>query len=94
MRIQLSDVADRVPSPKPASYEPGTYADRLPVHRGLPMPFPELCRLRESIFREHVTYQQGLLHFLSHDPAVPQSLRDRMAAWGLAPREFAATEYE
>ena len=73
------------------TYEPGTYADRLPIRRGLPMPLPELYRLRESIFREHVTYHQGLLHFLSHDPAVPQSIRDRMAAWGLDPREFAAT---
>jgi hypothetical protein len=62
-----------------------------PVRRGLSVPLPELYRLRESIFRDHVSYQQGLLYFLAHDPAVPQSIRDRMAGWGLDPKEFAAT---
>jgi hypothetical protein len=73
------------------TYEPGTYASGLPVRRGLTVPLPELYRLRESIFRDHVSYQQGLLYFLAHDPAVPQSIRDQMAGWGLDPKEFAAT---
>lgn len=75
------------------TYEPGTYADRLPVRRGLPIPLPELHRLRESMFRAHLEYQQGLVYFLAHDPAVPQSIHDRMAGWGLDPGEFAASDH-
>ena len=73
------------------TYEPGAHAASLPIRRGLAVPLPDLYRLREAIFQEHVTYQQGLLYFLANDPAVPQAIRDQMAGWGLDPWEFAAT---
>ncbi len=43
---------------------------------------------RERIFREHVTYQQGLMYFLANDPRVPQEVRGSMSEWGLAKDEF------
>jgi hypothetical protein len=46
---------------------------------------------RENIFQAHVTYQQGLQWFLSHDPAVPASIRERYLQWGLPRDEFAET---
>ncbi len=46
---------------------------------------------REKIFQAHVTYQQGLQWFLSHDPAVPAPIRERYAQWGLPKDEFVET---
>ncbi|MEQ9453571.1 MAG: FAD-dependent oxidoreductase [Phycisphaeraceae bacterium] len=46
---------------------------------------------RQRIFQEHVDYQQGLHHFLAHDPSVPTTIRDEYARWGLAADEFADT---
>lgn len=43
---------------------------------------------REAIFWDHVTYQQGLLWFLSHDERVPQNIRDELSQWGLPKDEF------
>lgn len=46
---------------------------------------------REQIFQDHVTYQQGLLHYLANDPAVPAAIRAEVSAWGLPADEFAET---
>lgn len=46
---------------------------------------------RENIFQAHVTYQQGLQWFLSHDGAVPVSIREPYAQWGLPKDEFVET---
>lgn len=46
---------------------------------------------REHIFQAHVTYQQGLQWFLSHDPAVPVPIREAYGEWGLAKDEFVET---
>ena len=46
---------------------------------------------RERIFQDHVTYQQGLLHYLANDPGVPAAVRAEVSAWGLPADEFAAT---
>ncbi len=46
---------------------------------------------REQIFQDHVTYQQGLLHYLANDPAVPAAVRAEVSAWGLPADEFAET---
>ena len=43
---------------------------------------------RREIIREHETYQQGLMYFLSHDPRVPEDVRAAMSKWGLAADEF------
>ena len=59
--------------------------------RGLPVPLRELYELREKIFQEHVTYQQGLLYFLANDKQVPEGLQARVNAWGLSPNQFETT---
>ncbi len=46
---------------------------------------------RETIFQEHVNYQQGLFWFYCHDPRVPADVQARMREWGLAADEFADT---
>jgi len=73
------------------TYEPGSFAKLPPPRRGLPMSLPELHRLRERIFQDHVGYQQGLMYFLANDPRVPETLRARVNRFGLDPREFRDT---
>jgi hypothetical protein len=46
---------------------------------------------RQEIWREHLTWAQGLLYFLGNDPAVPEQIRAEMNQWGLARDEFADT---
>lgn len=75
------------------SYEPGSFAEMPASRRGMPMPLPELYKLRERIFQDHVNYQQGLLYFLSNNPQVPDSLRDRINQFGLDPGEFQKTGF-
>jgi hypothetical protein len=43
---------------------------------------------RREIIAEHEQYQQGLMHFLSNDPRVPDDVREPMSRWGLAKDEF------
>jgi hypothetical protein len=46
---------------------------------------------RERIFQDHVTYQQGLLWFLSNDERVPEKIRQEVRTWGLPRDEFPET---
>ena len=46
---------------------------------------------REKIFQAHVTYQQGLQWFLSHDEAVPAAIREAYNQWSLPKDEFVET---
>jgi ribulose 1,5-bisphosphate synthetase/thiazole synthase len=46
---------------------------------------------REAIFREHVTYQQGMMWFLANDPRVPEKIRRDVGRWGLCKDEFVET---
>jgi len=46
---------------------------------------------RQRIRDEHLRYTQGLLYFLTHDPAVPATLKGELNAWGLPRDEFADT---
>lgn len=48
--------------------------------------------VRRRIYRDHLTYQQGLMWFLSHDERVPKDVRDELAPWGLARDEFRDNE--
>lgn len=43
---------------------------------------------RERIFQDHVTYQQGMMWFLSNDPRVPDNVREKVSRWGLSKDEF------
>jgi hypothetical protein len=73
------------------TFEPVNFTELPPPRRGLRMPLNELYQLRETIFQDHVTYQQGYMHFLANDPQVPEALRARVNQFGLDPAEFAAT---
>jgi len=73
------------------TFEPVSFSEMPPPRRGLPFPFRELYPLREKIFQDHITYQQGLLYFLANDPQVPAELRERAAKFGLDPKEFPET---
>jgi hypothetical protein len=44
---------------------------------------------RDAIIQDHTDYTLGLLHFLATDSAVPESLRQETAQWGLHKEEFA-----
>ncbi len=46
---------------------------------------------REQIAKEHKTYIQGLLYFLSSDLAVPKHLRQEISSWGYCGDEFKET---
>jgi len=43
---------------------------------------------RREIIQEHITYQQGWLYFIAHDPRVPADVRAEMNRWGLPKDEF------
>ena len=47
---------------------------------------------REKIFQAHVTYQQGCMWFLAHDPAVPEKLRAHVKTFGLPRDQFDETD--
>lgn len=46
---------------------------------------------REKIFQAHVTYQQGLMWFLSHDERLPQRIRDKVNRFALPKDQFTGT---
>lgn len=46
---------------------------------------------RERIFQDHVTYNQGLYWFLSHDERVPREIRERVQEYGLPRDEYTDT---
>ena len=73
------------------TFKPVNFSAMQPPRRGLPIPFRELYEMREKIFQDHVTYQQGLIYFLANDPQVPAELRERAAKFGLDPNEFKET---
>ncbi|TWT51167.1 Xanthan lyase precursor [Rubripirellula amarantea] len=56
---------------------------------GMNYDYPEATyERRQEIIAEHESYQKGLMYFMSHDPSVPQAIRNRMQTWGLAADEF------
>ncbi len=70
------------------TYQPVSFSEQPPPRRGPTMPFRELYKLREKIFQDHVSYQQGLMYFLANDPQVPKELQARVRRFGLDPIEF------
>lgn len=64
----------------------------LSVLDGSAWEYPEAsAERREELRRHHVSHTRGFLYFLSHDPAVPSSIRREMARWGLPRGEFTDT---
>ena len=75
------------------TYKPGSFSEMPAPRRGMPVSLPELYKLREAIFQDHVSYQQGLMYFLANDTQVPDTLREKVSQWGLDQREFQNTGY-
>jgi hypothetical protein len=75
------------------TYQAGSFAQLPAPRRGSAIPFHDLYKLREVIFQDHVSYQQGLMYFLANDPQVPKALQERVNAFGLDSREFTKTGY-
>lgn len=73
------------------TFEPINFDKLPPPRRGLVVPLKELYQIRETIFQDHVTYQQGYMHFLANDPQVPKALQERVNKFGLDANEFKAT---
>lgn len=48
---------------------------------------------RQKIWEAHKQFTLEFIHFLKHDPVIPQPLRDQYAAWGFCNDEFAATDH-
>ncbi len=46
---------------------------------------------REAIFQDHVSYQQGLMWFVTHDSRVPEEMRRKIGKYGLSPDDFPET---
>jgi hypothetical protein len=56
---------------------------------GMNHAYPEASyAAREIIFQAHVTYQQGIMWCLAHDPGIPSVIREPMSEWGLCRDEF------
>ncbi len=47
---------------------------------------------RDTIWKTHETYQQGLLWFIVSDPRVPARIREEMREWGYCRDEFIDTD--
>jgi hypothetical protein len=116
-RMFLTNAPNRVPWPRPASYDASRYdllarylriQPHIPLqlkagdsnntggfstdHIGANYAWPEGDgATRESIFQDHVAYQQGLMWFFSRDERVPADIREKVNAWGLHPDEFKET---
>jgi hypothetical protein len=48
---------------------------------------------RSEIWDRHLHYAQSLLYYLTHDDAVPSSIRQEMSGWGLPADEFVDTDH-
>lgn len=86
-----SDLVDGSHRWPDGTFEPVNFSELPPPRCGLPGPLRKLYEMREEIFQDHVTYQQGLLYFLANDPQVPKELQERCRKFGLDPDEFRET---
>jgi hypothetical protein len=75
------------------TFQPVSF-EKLPTpRRGLPVPLNELYQMREAMFQQHLSYQQGYVYFLANDPQVPKNLQERVNQFGLCPDEFKSTNH-
>lgn len=83
---EVFDKYDRIPNQKTDTNNHGPFSmDFI----GMNYEYPEASYAqRAKIVKAHEDYQRGLLYFLQNDPGVPQDVREKMSAWGLAKDEF------
>ena len=86
-----SDLVDGSHRWPDGTFVPVSFSELPPPRRGLAIPLRRLYEMREEIFQDHVTYQQGLLYFLANEPQVPGELQERVRKFGLDPDEFRET---
>ena len=61
---------------------------------GMNWDYPEASyERRKEIINEHISYQKGLLYFMSTDRRLPDWVRDTMNKWGYSRDEFADNGY-
>lgn len=48
---------------------------------------------REKIYQDHVSYNLGMLYFLSNDESVPLHIRQEVSQWGLPNDEFTVSSH-
>ncbi|MDY7109273.1 MAG: FAD-dependent oxidoreductase [Planctomycetota bacterium] len=82
---------DPVPNAKTDTNNHGSFStDNI----GFNYDYPEASYARRAeILAEHENYQRGYFFFLANDPRVPDDVRTRMAAWGLAKDEFTDNDH-
>ncbi|MCE1197831.1 MAG: FAD-dependent oxidoreductase [Marinilabiliales bacterium] len=77
---------DRIPNRKTDTNNHGPFSSDF---IGGNYDYPEASyEARKEIIQAHEHYQKGLLYFLSNDPRVSSSVREKMKQWGLAADEF------
>jgi FAD-dependent oxidoreductase family protein len=84
------ELINRIPNGKIDSNNMGAFStDNI----GMNYDWPEGdYATRERIFQDHMTYQQGLMWFLSNDERVPPAMRIQVGLWGLPKDEFTDNE--
>jgi hypothetical protein len=89
-RRELFDKFDEIPNHKTDTNNHGPFSTD---YIGMNYDYPDgKYARRAEILDEHRAYQQGLLYFMSHDPRLPEDVRDAMSEWGLAKDEFVDNE--
>ncbi len=77
---------DRIPNRKTDTNNHGPFSTDF---IGMNYEYPEASyQRRAQIIAAHRHYQEGLMYYLSHDTAVPETVRKAMREWGLARDEF------
>ncbi|ODS84626.1 MAG: hypothetical protein ABS46_02550 [Cytophagaceae bacterium SCN 52-12] len=62
------------------------------LYDGSNWPYPDAgYQERDRIWKDHLHYTQGLLYYISHDPEVPENIRQEAQQWGLCRDEFSDT---
>ncbi len=72
-------------------YEPGATSEVSKPTQPSNISLHDLYELRDKVFADHVSYQQGLMYFMANDPAVPEVLREKVGKFGLAGDQFVTT---
>lgn len=90
-RRELFNKFDEIPNLKTDTNNHGPVStDYIGMNYGYP---DATYARRREILDDHRAYQLGLLYFMTHDPRVPQDVRDAMSEWGLAKDEFVDNDH-
>lgn len=89
MNDWLDGPGDRNPSTTTKLFDLGSWHDLCANLYGRNHDYPDgSAAVREAIYREHRSFTQGLIHYLSTHPDVPPDVRQEWSRWGLCADEF------